>query len=120
MKKLTVQLTCNITGDKVRFYEEQYQKKISEYGTEATLQKYFIKQSILVCIKKGIPIKEICEKFGAQYNEDDKDFYNEIISFHMQLLNKGQNTLKESISTQMETDPEVKDFIDKWITKQIV
>lgn len=66
-------------------------------------------------IKKGHSILEISKILGFQYNEEKKDYYNELIAFHVQRKNtRGKNEVTESKTTQMETDKEVKDFITKW------
>lgn len=114
-KKERTLITCNLSGEVARLTEAQLLKQLDYYETKELLEKFFIKRNMVSMIKKGHSILEISKILGFQYNEEKKDYYNELIAFHVQRKNtRGKNEVTESKTTQMETDKEVKDFITKW------
>lgn len=114
-KKERTQITCNLSGEAVRLTEAQLLKQLDYYETKELLEKFFIKRNLVSMIKKGHSILEISKINGFQYNEEKKDYYNELITFHVQRKNsRKKNEVTESKTTQMETDKEVKNFISKW------
>lgn len=115
MKK-TIKIACNITGTERVFKINQIEKKYAEYGGEDNFKRFYVCQGVTQLIKRGVSMSQICSQMNVEYEESKKDYYNELIAFIMQMLNDVDNTVKSSETTQMETDPAVKQYIDLWVS----
>ena len=106
-------IKCNLTGKPLQIYEDYYNKKISQYGSEENLQKYYLQNKIINLIKSGQPIDYIAELFGFKVDTEKSEFYKELIEFH-----RGKSlsaVIKDSTTTFIETDNDVSNFIKNWI-----
>lgn len=111
-----IKIVCNLTGMKMGIYEDYYNKKIQQYGSEENLKKYYIQNKIITMIRRGRSIEDLAALFGFKLDESKKDYYNELIEFHNK-DNKSmikQTLKKESKTTFVETDASVKDLINRW------
>lgn len=109
----TIKLVCNLTGDSTLIYRDFYSKRVEEYGSEELLERFYIKRAIISYIKQGLSMEEIANIVGFTYDENKKDYYNDLMAFHMRAQNAKKKS-KDSTTTQMETDPDVVAFIEKW------
>lgn len=113
MSQKLKKIKCNLTGKTLQIYEDYYNKKISQYGSEENLQKYYLQNKIINLIKSGQPIDYIAELFGFKIDSEKSEFYKELIEFH-----RGKSlsaVIKDSTTTFIETDDEVSNFIKNWI-----
>lgn len=113
MSQKLKKIKCNLTGKTIQIYEDYYDKKIKQYGSEENLTKYYLQNKIINLIKSGQQIDYIAELFGFEYNKDNSEYYKELIEFH-----RGSNAnsiVKNSTTTYIETDKDVSDFIKNWI-----
>lgn len=111
-----IKIVCNLTGMKMGIYEDYYNKKIQQYGSEENLKKYYIQNKIITMIRRGRSIEDLAALFGFKLDESKRDYYNELIEFHNK-DNKSmikQTVKKESKTTFVETDASVKDLINRW------
>ena len=104
-------LICNLTGETSSLSEELYTKKILQYGGEENLKKFFIKGNIITLLSKGNDIKECSKLLSFPYKEEKEKFYKELTKFY-DVLNAEKKTTKTS--NLIETDVDVKDFIENW------
>ena len=107
-------LTCNLTGETSSLSEELYTKKILQYGGEENLKKFFIKGNIVTLLSKGYDVKESAKLLSFVYEEEKESYYKELIKFYNSLNAKKK---VEKTSDIIETDDDVKDFIDAWKRK---
>lgn len=113
MSQVLKKIKCNLTGKPLQIYEDYYNKKIAQYGSEENLHRYYLQNKIINLIKSGQAIDYIAELFGFEIFEDKTEFYKELIEFH-----RGRSLssiIKDSTTTFVETDIEVKNFIKNWI-----
>jgi hypothetical protein len=104
-------LTCNLTGENSSFSEELYTKKILQYGGEENLKKFFIKGNIVTLLSKGYDVKESSKLLSFVYDEEKEPYYKELIKFYNSINAKKK---VEKTSDIIETDDDVKDFINAW------
>ena len=106
-------IKCNLTNKVLQIYEDYYEKKVTQYGGEENLNKFYIQSKIINLIKTGHSIDSIAQLFGFQIYKENADYYNELIEFHR---GKALSTvIKDSTTTFMETDPRVKEFLNNWL-----
>ena len=106
-------IKCNLTNKVLQIYEDYYEKKVAQYGGEENLNKFYIQNKIINLIKTGHSIDSIAQLFGFQIYKENLEYYNELIEFH-----RGKSlssVIKDSTTTFMETDPQVKEFLNNWI-----
>ena len=72
-----------------------------------------MKLFLISLIKSGHNIADIAKLFKFDINENNLNYYDELIKFHKGSSNK--EFIKESKTHQMETDEDVKEFINKWL-----
>jgi hypothetical protein len=95
-------------------YEDYYAKKVTQYGSEDNLKKFYIQNKIINLIKSGHNIQDIANLLSFSINKDKLNYYTELVDFHR---DKSLSVvIKESKTTFMETDSDVSDFINSWIT----
>lgn len=113
MAQKLLKLKCNLTGELLSIYEDYYNKKVTQYGSEDTLKKFYIKNKIITLLNKGHNLQDIAILLGFTLDENKKDYYEELIKFHYNgtLIPKVKS---ESKTTFIETNPEVKTFINNW------
>lgn len=102
-------ITCNLTGKTIQIYEDYYNKKIKQYGSEENLLKYYVQNKIINLIKTGHSFEHIAELFNFNYDSNQISFYKELTDFH-----KGSHFIYEP-SKFIETDEEVSIFIKNWL-----
>ena len=108
-----IKLTCNLTGDFRYVSEELYNKLAVQYGGEDKLLKFYVKKEISLLIKRGSRIIDIAVLHNFEYDKEKEDYYNELVKFHSDNgLVKFER--KESRTNFIETDEEVKRFINEW------
>lgn len=105
-----IKLKCNLTGYEMQIYEDYYVKKVKQYKSEENLKKYYIQNKIIGLIKAGHPFEYIANLLNFEYKKENESFYKELREFHS--TNFGENTTKSSF---IETDDNVKNFIENWI-----
>ena len=113
MSPKLIKITCNLTGKTMSIYEDYYDKKVLQYEGEENLKKFYIQNKIISLIKGGHNIEDIANSMGFTINKDNSEYYNELINFH-----RGKSLtaiVKDTQSSFMETDPDVSEFITKWI-----
>jgi hypothetical protein len=113
MSQKLIKIKCNLTNKTISIYEDYYNKKVNQYGSEENLQKFYIQNKIINLIKSGQPFDYIVELFGIKVDENNTEYYKELIDFH-----RGKSlssVIKDSTTTFMETDDEVSNFIKNWI-----
>ena len=108
-----IKLTCNLTGDFRYVSEELYEKLAKQYGSVQNLQKFYVKKEISLLIKRGSNIHDISVLHGFEYDKEREGYYEELIKFH------GKEELvklerKESKTHTIETDEDVKQFMEDW------
>lgn len=107
-------LTCNLTGESSSLSEELYTKKILQYGGEENLKKFFIKGNIVTLLSKGYDVKESAKLLSFKYEEEKETYYKELVKFYNSLNAKKR---VEKTSDIIETDDDVKAFIEAWKSK---
>lgn len=107
-------LTCNLTGESSSLSEELYTKKILQYGGEENLKKFFIKGNIVTLLSKGYDVKESAKLLSFKYEEEKETYYKELVKFYNSLNAKKR---VEKTSDIIETDDDVKAFIEAWKRK---
>lgn len=107
-------LTCNLTGESSSLSEELYTKKILQYGGEENLKKFFIKGNIVTLLSKGYDVKESAKLLSFKYEEEKETYYKELVKFYNSLNAKKR---VEKTSDIIETDDDVKTFIEAWKSK---
>lgn len=113
MAQKLIKINCNLTGETLSIYEDYYNKKVKQYGSEEILQKFYIKNKIISLLNKGHNLQDISVLLGFTLDENKKDYYEELVKFHYNgsLIPKIKS---DSKTTFVETDPEVKKFINNW------
>lgn len=108
-----IKIKCNLTGDVLSVNEENYAKKVKQYGSEDTLTKFYIKNKIIKLLNKGHGLQDISVLLGFTLDENKKDYYEELVKYHYNgtLIPKSHT---ESKTTFIETHPKVKEFITNW------
>lgn len=109
-KKNLIKIKCNLTGYVMQIYEDYYDKKVKQYGSEDNLNKYYVQNKIINVIKAGHPFDYIAKLFNFEYDVEKENYYNELRQFHYN--NFGETASKSSF---IETDPAVKAFITNWL-----
>ncbi len=112
MKEKLIKIKCNLTNKVYSFYESYYNQKITQYGSEENLKKFYIQNKIISFIKKGHDITSLGELFGFDVDKNNEEYYKELITYHRK--NLIQYNVNENI-TFIETDPEVTNLIKNWI-----
>lgn len=107
-------LICNLTGESSSLSEELYTKKILQYGGEENLKKFFIKGNIVTLLSKGYDVKESAKLLSFNYEEEKETYYKELVKFYNSLNAKKR---VEKTSDIIETDDDVKAFIEAWKRK---
>lgn len=113
MSQKLKKIKCNLTGKILQIYEDYYDKKVAQYGSEENLEKFYIQNKIISLIKTGHSIDSIANLFSFEISNDNIDYYNELIEFH-----RGHQSLvpvKAASINFMETDEDVKEFINNWL-----
>lgn len=108
-----IKLICNLTSDFRYVSEELYNKLVAQYGGEDKLLKFYVKKEISLLIKRGSRIIDISVLHNFDYDREKEDYYNELVKFHSDNgLVKFER--KESRTNFIETDEDVKGFINRW------
>ena len=108
-----IKLTCNLTGDFRYVSEELYEKLAKQYGSVQDLEKYYVKKEISLLIKRGSNIHDISILHGFEYDKEKQSYYAELVQFHgKEQLVKLER--KESKTHTIETDEDVKQFMEDW------
>ena len=108
-----IKLTCNLTGDFRYVSEELYEKLANQYGSVQDLEKFYVKKEISLLIKRGSRIIDIAVLHNFEYDSGKEDYYNDLVKFHSDNgLVKFER--KESRTNFIETDEDVKRFIEQW------
>lgn len=108
-----IKLTCNLTGDFRYVSEELYEKLAKQYGSVQNLQKFYIKKEISLLIKRGSNVHDISVLHGFEYDKEKQSYYGELVQFHgKEQLVKLER--KESKTHTIETDEDVKQFMEDW------
>ena len=108
-----IKLTCNLTSDFRYVSEELYEKLAKQYGSVQNLQKFYVKKEISLLIKRGSNIHDISILHGFEYDKEKQSYYEELVQFH------GKEELvklerKESKTHTIQTDEDVKQFMEDW------
>jgi len=110
----TRKLTCIITGRVLAATADYYTKKLEKAGSEENLKRTYICKEARDLLEKGFSVQDIRKQLDA---DDVKtvipdDVIKDITTNEFGLK---KSTLFSNISTftHQETDPEVKDFINK-------
>lgn len=114
MSQKLVKITCNLTGKTMSIYEDYYAKKVAQYDGEENLKKFYIQNKIINLIKTGHNIQDIANLLSFSINKDKVDYYAELVEFHRDKSLSA--VIKESKTTFIETDSDVSDFINSWIS----
>lgn len=108
-----IKLTCNLTSDFRYVSEELYEKLAKQYGSVQNLQKFYVKKEISLLIKRGSNIHDISVLHGFEYDKEKEGYYGELVQFHgKEQLVKLER--KESKTHTIETDEDVKQFMEDW------
>lgn len=110
----TKKLTCIITGRTLNATLEYYTKKLEKAGSEEVLKQTYICKEAKELLEKGFTVDQIRKQLGAEdvLTPVSEEVIKQITTNEFGLK---KNTLFSGISsfTHQETDPEVKDFINK-------
>lgn len=110
----TKKLKCIITGRILAASIEYYTKKLEKVGSEENLHKTYICREAKDLLSKGFTVDQVKQQLGA--NEENIDIPESILKeLTTNEFGLKKNTMFTGISsfTHIETDPEVKDFINK-------
>ena len=113
MSQKLKKIKCNLTGKIIQIYEDYYGKKVAQYGSEELLEKFYIQNKIISLIKSGQNIEGIANLLKFDIYEEKAQYYEELIAFHTK--NKYLNNNKASSFNFIETDKDVKRFINNWL-----
>ena len=113
MSQKLIKITCNLTGKTMAIYEDYYDKKVVQYGGEEALKKFYIQNKLINLIKAGHDISDIATSMKFELNNDKLDYYKELIEFHR---GSAFSIVKEECTQTISTDPDVMDFINRWIS----
>lgn len=109
-----IKLECNITGKVFRFYHDKYKSKLEFYGDEELLKKFFISNEIISLLKRSYKLEDISKVIGFQLKEEKIEYYKELEKF-FKSKNTNQLKIRQSSTTNtVETDSDVKNFINDW------
>jgi len=110
----TKKLKCIVTGKSLQASIEYYNKKLEKAGGEDQLKKTYICKEARDLIEKGLTIEQIRKQLGVENvtTHVPEEVIRELTTNEFGLK---KNTLFSGISsfTHQETDPEVKEFINK-------
>jgi hypothetical protein len=110
----TKKLVCIITGRSLNAVAEYYTKKLEKAGSEEELKRTYICREAKELLEKGFSVVQIRKQFNAEdiTTVVPEDVIKELTTNEFGMK---KNTLFSGISsfTHQETDPEVKDFINK-------
>lgn len=110
----TRKLKCIITGKVLAASVDYYNKKIEKAGSEEELHKTYICREAKSLLSKGYTIEQVKQQLGS--NEDVVEVPSGVIKeITTNEFGLKKNTMFSGISsfTHIETDPGVKDFINK-------
>lgn len=113
MSQKLIKITCNLTGKSMSIYQDYYNKKVTQYGSEEELKKFYIQNKIISLIKSGHSIEDISNLLNFKINKENTEYYDELITFHRG--NSLAASIKDSKTTFMETDRDVANFINNWV-----
>lgn len=110
----TKKLTCIITGRVLAASSDYFLKKLEKAGSEEELHKTYVCREAKALLSKGFTVDQIKQQLGS--NNSNIDIPESVIKEHTtNEFGLKKNTMFTGISsfTHIETDPEVKDFINK-------
>lgn len=111
-------LTCVITGESFTAGAGYYAKKISDYGTEEKLKKFYIKSKVKTLLKQNYTIAEIRKTLGSENPQTITEAdIADLLAFH-KITFKSTNKLNINTNLlQNKSDPDVEQFINKLLKK---
>ena len=111
----TRKLTCIITGRSLIAAADYYNKKLEKAGSVEELHRTYICKEAKDLLVKGFTIDKIRQQLGVEGIVEDKVPDDVIRSITTNEFGLKRNTMFAEISafTRQETDPAVKDFINK-------
>jgi len=110
----TRKLKCIITGKILVASPEYYSKKLEKAGSEEELHKTYICREAKTLLTKGYTIEQVKKQLGS--NEDNVEIPETVVrELTTNEFGLKKNTMFTGISsfTHVETDPDVRDFINK-------
>lgn len=123
--KKTLKVKCFITGEESIFSGEYLNGLIEKYGSKENILKYYITFKAKSLIFKGYTIPEIrkilvLKKIDLEDHESPNGL--SITKYWQDQKLKGKKfKIKEQENVSfIKTDPDVKNFIDKWTSSKIL
>ena len=118
----TKKITCVVTGKPTVYSGDFLQKKISEYGSEDELLKYYICREVKSFLKKGYGIDDIRKVMNVDDDTPypEQDIINKIEELHRkQSIIKQMPTYNDALTgfTYNKSDVDVENFINEHIIK---
>mgnify|MGYP003627716148 CR=1 FL=1 len=109
-------IKCIITGSSYTFGKDYYQKKVDEYKSEESLQKYFITRKAKSYLSRGYSVNEVRSIIGVDDSDlpaDDSQDVRDILEYHSSNFNsKNTKSSKNLNFSTHKSDIEVSDFIN--------
>jgi len=118
----TKKITCVITGKPTVYSGDFLQKKITEYGSEENLNKFYICREVKTFLKKGytpIDIRKIMN-IEESFPLPEEEIINYITEqYSKPTLIKDRPVFNEALTgfTYNKSDPDVEFFINEYIIK---
>ena len=119
-------ITCVVTGKSTAYAGEFLQKKITEYGNEAALDKTYICKEVKALLKKGYKINDIRKILDVPADVDPlpQDVVDLIELDYQKTSFKVNDTNSQSLSTITDltydkSDEDVEVFINTYIMKRL-
>lgn len=116
----TKKIICAVTGKQTVYSGDFLQKKIDEYGSEESLNKYYICREVKSFLKKGYSVPDIRKILNIEDNVPypDEDILKNIQeTFKKNSILKEHPTFNEALTnfTYNKSDPDVEKFINEYI-----
>lgn len=108
---MSEKLVCNLSGESKSFSADNYAKKVSQYGSEDNLKKFYIQNKFAKMLQKGNSLEAIASTCGLTLDPAKEDYYKELIDFYKP--DKKQVNSVETKVSFLKTDDDVKDFIKR-------
>lgn len=110
----TTTLTCNLTGKTISIYQDYYESKIKQYGSEEKLKRFYIQSKIINLLKRGYSLDSIANSLGFEFDTSKEEYYEELTKFHRYNNSFVPTSKKTEKITYLKTDKSVSDFIARF------
>lgn len=110
----TTTLTCNLTHKTISIYQDYYESKIKQYGSEEKLKKFYIQSKIINLLKRGYSLDSIANSLGFEFDTSKEAYYEELTKFHRYNNSFVPTSKKAEKITYLKTDKSVSDFIARF------